>query len=73
MWYTAKDGEVCEFCQEQDGKIIPVDNNFYNQGDTVSAGDNSMTLDYGDVEAPPLHVNCRCYIRPEDVGDAGLN
>jgi hypothetical protein len=27
----------------------------------------SMTADYGDVSAPPLHPDCRCYIRPRSV------
>lgn len=72
-WYTAEDDAVCPFCQQEDGKIISVEDNFYNKGDviTLSNGD-SMPLDYSNIESPPLHPLCRCYIRPEDVGDAGL-
>jgi hypothetical protein len=27
----------------------------------------SLTADYGDIEAPPVHPDCRRYIRPGDV------
>lgn len=66
-WYTAQDAEVCPFCLAQNGKVISIDDNFYNQGDSITADDQTMTLDYSDVGAPPLHPRCRCYTRPEDV------
>ncbi len=34
-WYTAQDGNVCDFCKELDGKIISIENNFFNKGDTA--------------------------------------
>ncbi len=71
-WYTAMDGDVCPFCEQENGKIISIENNFYDQGDNLTVDGQTMSLDYSDVGAPPLHVNCRCYVRPEDVGDAGL-
>lgn len=68
-WYTANN--PCPFCKEMDGKIISIDDNFFDNGDslTVGEGDNaqSMSLDYGDVSTPPLHPNCMCFVRPEDV------
>ena len=68
MWYTAEDDAVCEFCAEQDGKEIPIDQNFYDEGDVVEGGDGgTMTANYGDVGAPPLHPDCRCYIRPSEI------
>jgi HK97 family phage portal protein len=67
-WYTAEDDHVCEYCQAQDGKEIDIDNNFYDAGDTIAGADNgSTTADYGDIGAPPLHPDCRCYIRPEEI------
>ena len=70
-WYTAENATVCPFCQAMDGKIISVDDNFFDNGEslTVGEGDNAqtMSLDYGDVETPPLHPRCRCFVRPEDV------
>jgi HK97 family phage portal protein len=64
-WYTATN--PCDFCKEMDGKIISIDANFLNEGDTLTAGDKSMTANYGDVGTPPLHPNCMCFARPEDV------
>lgn len=72
-WYTAEDGEVCAYCQTMQGKVIDINENFFDQGDSLTVDGQTMSLDYSDVEAPPLHVNCRCYQRPEDVGDAGLD
>jgi HK97 family phage portal protein len=68
-WYTGNN--PCPFCQEMNGKIISIDDNFFNNGDslTVGTGDSAqiMSLDYGDVGTPPLHPNCMCFVRPEDV------
>ena len=67
-WYTAEDATVCEFCREQDGKEIAIEQNFYDSGDSISGSDGgSMKADYGDVGAPPLHPDCRCYVRPEEI------
>ena len=68
-WYTANN--PCPFCQTMDGKTIPIDDNFFNAGDTITAevngNEQTMSLDYGDVAFPPLHPNCMCYIRPDEV------
>ena len=49
---------------------------FFDKGDTVDGTEMdvegnpqkvSMSLDYSDIGAPPLHVSCRCYIRPEEI------
>jgi HK97 family phage portal protein len=67
-WYTAEDTHVCEFCAAQDGKEIDISDNFYDAGATISGADGGiMTADYGDIGEPPLHPDCRCYIRPENV------
>jgi SPP1 gp7 family putative phage head morphogenesis protein len=71
-WYTAEDQKVCPFCSTMDGKTIPIDDVFFKNGDSLSATDangaeHSMTLDYGDVSFPPLHVSCRCFIRPDQI------
>lgn len=72
-WYTAVDERVCEFCGPMHDKVTSIDGNFFDKGDTVEATDAegkpvSLDLSYSDVGAPPLHPNCRCYIRPEDIG-----
>jgi HK97 family phage portal protein len=70
-WYTAENAKVCAYCQEMDGKVIPIDDNFFNNGDSLTVGEGdsaqTMSLDYGDVENPPIHPNCMCMIRPEDI------
>lgn len=67
-WYTAADERVCPYCEPQHGKVVSVDGTFYKNGDTVQGNDGStLDLSYSDVGAPPLHVQCRCYIRPEEI------
>jgi HK97 family phage portal protein len=67
-WYTAQDERVCEFCGPMDGKVVGIEQNFFEKGDTVTGSEGGKRkLDYADVENPPLHPNCRCYIRPESI------
>lgn len=67
-WYTASDERVCLFCGPLHGKVIGIDENFYEKGDEVrGANGNVLPVDYEDINNPPLHPNCRCYIRPEDI------
>jgi HK97 family phage portal protein len=64
-WYTANN--PCPFCSDMNGKTISVDSNFLNAGDTMTVGEQSLTMDYDDVSAPPLHPNCMCFVRPDEV------
>lgn len=67
QWTTAGDSNVCEFClqAEKDYQDVALDSNFADKGDTIEDGQgNTMTLDYSHLEAPPLHVRCRCDILP---------
>lgn len=67
-WYTARDELVCPYCGPMDGKTVGIDENFFNKGDDVEGADGeSMTVEYADVEAGSLHVNCRCYTRPVKI------
>lgn len=70
-WY-APNSEACSFCQELNGTVVGIDENFLDKGDEATGTDEngnaiSMTMDYSDVGAPPLHCNCYCYLRPEDI------
>ena len=49
-WFTMRDELVCSHCDELDGVVV----NAYNG---VFSSDQ-----FGDVEGPPLHPNCRCEI-----------
>jgi len=68
MWQAFDDDLTCEFCREMDGKVESIENNFLDDGDTF-AGDEggTLSLDYADVGAPPLHPNCRCGLQPQEV------
>jgi SPP1 gp7 family putative phage head morphogenesis protein len=70
-WYTSEKANVCPFCMAMDGKVISVDSTFLDGGESVSVGEGddsqTYTADYGDVGAPPLHPQCSCFVRPEDV------
>ncbi len=67
-WYTAADERVCPWCDPMDGKIVDIEESFFDKGDTVTGSDGSkLDLDYAAVDHPPLHVSCRCYIRPEEI------
>lgn len=67
-WYTGADERVCPLCEPMHGKIVDIEDDFFKKGDTVTGSDGSeIKLDYDDVGSPPLHVDCRCYLRPEDI------
>lgn len=71
-WYTSKDEAVCPYCDVMDGKEIGIDDSFHDKGDKVEGTDGSvMKVDFAEIDAPPLHVNCRCYIRPENIDTSG--
>lgn len=64
-WITAPDERVCEFCAEMDGKIIPINENYFDKGDTVVGTEGgSLSLDYESVSSFPLHPQCRCDLLP---------
>lgn len=70
-WLASSD--ACEFCLEMDGKTVGIDQDFFKQGQSLDATDDdgkegTMDFDYGDVEGPPLHPNCRCDLIPEVIG-----
>ena len=67
-WYTAEDEMVCPYCEPQNGVTVGIDESFFDKGDTLEGNNGEeLKLDYATVESPPLHPNCRCYIRPETI------
>lgn len=67
-WYTAADERVCPYCAPLHGKVIGIDENFFNKGDKVEGGKNPpLVIEYDDIGTPPLHPSCRCYTRPEEI------
>ncbi len=72
-WYTAKDERVCPWCKDMHGKVIGLDENYFDKGDvqvvttTNRKGEEvqrTMNHDYDDVPGCPLHGRCRCTLLP---------
>lgn len=67
-WHTAEDELVCEYCGPMNGKIIDVDDTFFDKGDSVQGRDGgTLDLDFMDVEDPPIHANCRCFTTADKI------
>jgi HK97 family phage portal protein len=67
-WYTAEDELVCPYCAPQNGRTVDVNGAFFAKGEEVTGSDgSSFVADYRTIDVPPLHTNCRCFIRPEVI------
>ncbi len=63
VWYTAKDEKVCEFCGPEDGRVISIEENYYEKGDVIQGRDGGvLNIDYSDIGGGALHPNCRCRV-----------
>jgi HK97 family phage portal protein len=64
---------ACPFCQQTalkgTSKVFGLNEPFWKNGDTISAGGGTYSVRYGDVQGAPLHPNCRCDIIPV-LGDS---
>lgn len=63
-WLTAIDERVCPWCASMDGKIIPVDKSFFEEGGSLTVDGKTIKFDLLGVDHPPLHPNCRCTLIP---------
>lgn len=59
-WLTAFDERTCDQCASMNGKVIKLDDNYFDKGDTYMG----IKIDYDNVGEPPLHASCRCTIIP---------
>jgi HK97 family phage portal protein len=67
-WYTAEDERTCEFCAPEHGRAIGVNETFYPKGYELTGKDGgTLALNYRTIDVPPLHTNCRCFIRPAEI------
>lgn len=66
-WYTAEDERVCPFCGPQNGRVIGVQEVFFKKGTVLESEGQKLELNYRTIDVPPLHVDCRCFIRPETI------
>ncbi len=67
-WLTERDDRVCPFCLEMDGKVIGLDDAYFDDGDKFTANGDSMTVGPLGVDEPPLHPRCRCTTIPVLLG-----
>lgn len=67
-WHTAEDEKVCEYCGPLDGKIIGIDDDFFQLGDVVRGSNGgTMRIDFDTIQDPPLHAQCRCFTNAEVI------
>lgn len=67
-WYTAEDERVCPYCGPLHSKTIGINEVFYKKGDVIQAEDGAtLALNYRSIDVPPLHSNCRCFVRPGSI------
>jgi HK97 family phage portal protein len=56
---------ACEFCLTYAGTSKAIGSNFTNIGDVINGKDGgTMSIEYSDIETPPLHPNCTCSLVP---------
>jgi hypothetical protein len=53
-------GEACPICDELDGRVVGIEDNFVNDGDELSNGYKAE----GNFMSSPLHQGCECSIDP---------
>jgi len=65
-WLTALDERTCPYCSSLNGKIVSLEDNYFNQGDSFkpTGAERPLNIDYSNVGEPPLHTNCRCTTIP---------
>jgi len=67
IWITFHDKRTCYSCADLDGKVIGLEDNYFNLGDApevIERGGRTYTFknDYEDIGSPPRHARCRCTI-----------
>jgi SPP1 gp7 family putative phage head morphogenesis protein len=63
-FFTSEDEKVCIFCDEMDGKVVDLKENFFDKGDSLTVGDKTLQFNYDDISTGNLHVSCRCVLLP---------
>lgn len=64
-WFTAEDERTCPYCNQFNGKVVEVKENFVKGWDVLNWIWKSKLILDTDIQYPPLHPNCRCIIVPE--------
>lgn len=69
-WITHFDKRTCPHCEMMDGRIIGIEQNFWDKGDTSivqveeegKLTTHTLGFDYEAIAAPPAHALCRCSV-----------
>lgn len=70
-WLAERDEHTCPLCEEEDGKVVSLDDNYFEKGDSVTVGGTNYSFDFTDVGEPPAHVDCRCTTIPVLIDSQG--
>lgn len=58
---------ACQFCQTFSGRTKTIGSSYSKVGDVVTGTDGAqMSIDYADIDTPPLHPNCTCSLVPAE-------
>lgn len=60
QWLSERDDRTCPFCEEMDGKILALEEDFFKKGDQLVVDGSTMKFEVDNVTFPPLHPLCRC-------------
>lgn len=65
------EADACDICLALNGKVVGLESSFAKNGETIQGVDSdgnptdqTYNVNYGDIEYPPVHPNCRCSILP---------
>lgn len=64
QWVSSGDQRSCDFCLDMDGRIVGINDSFFDKGDSYEVNERTLDFEYEQVDHPPLHCNCRCCIVP---------
>lgn len=65
QWLTTPDERTCEWCGPMDRRVLGLDDDWFKRGESFQGvNGGTIKLDYGSVDQPPLHPNCRCTLIP---------
>jgi len=67
-WLAEMDDRTCPYCQEMNGKVIDLNESYFEEGDDFTVDGSTLNIELLDVDEPPLHVNCRCTTIPVLIG-----
>lgn len=73
QWLTAMDDRVDPLCSYMNGKVVDLKGRYFRKGETLQVGDAKTTFNYGSIQEPPLHPNCRCTLLPILIGERAFD